>query len=103
MERLWHKEELRDRISRPITLEKLLGRVADAYSISGEELKWRSKARPISDARAVACYLAVREAGYKGAEVAAILGLTSAGVSLAVRRGAAIVSDDPSLRKALAP
>ena len=77
--------------------------MAEAYSLTPEALKWRSKARPVADARAVACYLAVREAGYKGAEIGTVLELTSAGVSLAVRRGAGIVSDDPALQNALAP
>ena len=103
VERLWRNEELRGRIPRPVSLEKLLEGVAEAYSLSAAELKWRSKARPIADARAVACYLAVREAGYRGAEIGPVLGLTSAGVSLAIRRGASIVAEDPELRKALEP
>lgn len=103
VERLWEKEDLRERIVRPLSIKRLLDGVAEAYALPPEALRWRSKTRSIADARAVVCFLAVREAGYKGAEIAALLGLSPAGVSLATRRGAAIVAKDPDLKKKVWP
>jgi REP element-mobilizing transposase RayT len=103
VERLWRKEDLRAKIAPPVSIERLIEAVAKSYGLPRGALKWRSKSRPIADARAAACYLAVREAGHKGFEIGAALGLTSGGVSLAIRRGAAIVEAHPDLGQLVVP
>jgi hypothetical protein len=46
-------------------------------------------------------YLAARELGWKGTVVGRMLGLTPAGVSLAVRRGFGLMETKPELRRHL--
>lgn len=101
VEQLWQREELRDRVSPRVPIEAVIDAAARAFGVEAEELRWRSKRRPVAEARAVVCYLAVRELGWKGTVVGKMLGLSPAGVSLAVRRGLSLAETKPGLRRQL--
>ena len=56
-----------------------MGRVADEFGVKVEEIKRRGKNEVLADARAVVSYFAVRELGYKGAELGKRLHLSHFG------------------------
>lgn len=85
------------RLSFPLT--SILQKVCEATGLEAEKLRRSGKERSVTGAKAVFCYLAVREYGYSGKEAGTITGLGSSGVSIAVRRGEALVKNDPSLLK----
>ena len=70
-----------------LDMGKLIKRTADYYKIAEDEMKTNSKAADIVRARALACYLGVRELGVSATEVARQLNITPAAVSKAIRRG----------------
>ena len=72
--------------------------MAGVYDIDPEALAWRTRSGCIAEARSIICFIALREMGYSGAEVAEVLRMSRAGVSVAATRGAALLLDDPDLR-----
>jgi len=70
-----------------ITLEKLVKKIAHYHKLDPAELSTNSKATTISRARAVLCYLCVREFGYSCVEVARRINVSPSTVSKAVARG----------------
>ena len=60
-----------------------------------------ARCRKVPDARSVVCYLAVRELGHNGAEVARTLQISRSTVSLAADRGEEILRGSPEVRGAL--
>jgi hypothetical protein len=70
-------------------LDQLIKKVAKYYHIDVEELKTASKARTVSLARSVLCYLAVRKLLFSCAEVARVLNISASAVSKAVAKGRA--------------
>ncbi|WP_298438587.1 transposase [Geobacter sp.] len=74
-----------------IPLDELVRRVCEHLDIEQQALLRPSKARAVAEARAVVCYLAVCELGYKGTEAGRLLRLGPTGVTLAVRRGESVV------------
>ncbi|MDW7711539.1 MAG: transposase [Deferrisomatales bacterium] len=97
VETLWREESLRDRLPPRVGLEELLGRVAGAYGTEAEALRRRRRLAHLCEARAVVCYLAVRQLRYKGGDVGRALHLGRAGLSGAVRRGEDLVRARPEL------
>jgi chromosomal replication initiation ATPase DnaA len=95
--RLKQEEELRGRFGGEMSLLGLLERVAIYYGLDPAALSRRSRKEPISAARAVACALWVEHFRGRGKDIGSILGLSSGGVSMAVRRGAAILTNQPKL------
>jgi REP element-mobilizing transposase RayT len=77
-----------------ITLEKLIKKVADYHKLDPDELSTNSKVAQVSNARAVLCYLCVREFGYSCAEVASRLNVSPSTVSKAAARGRDKVEDE---------
>ena len=76
-----------------ITLEKLIRKVGDYFEVDPAELSTNSKVARVSRARAVLCYLCVREFGYSGAEMAKRINVSPSTVSKAVARGREKVDD----------
>ena len=68
-------------------LDELIGKVAVFFDMSVDELKTSSKNRNIVKARAVLCYLAVRELRFSCTDVARRLNISPNTVSMAVSRG----------------
>ena len=79
------------------SLPKLAAKVSALFDITSSDLVRPGKSRRPAAARAVVCYLAVREMGYRGTEVGAFLHLGSSGVSLAARRGEKYVRENPEV------
>jgi REP element-mobilizing transposase RayT len=73
-------------------LVQLIKRVARYYHIDMEELKTASKARSVSLARCVLCYLAVRKLLFSCTEVARALNVSASAVSKAVTKGQALTN-----------
>jgi chromosomal replication initiation ATPase DnaA len=80
------KENLRIR-RKGIDLSSLAKKVCDVDGVSIGELRSGSRRREIVNARGVFSWLAVRELGYSGAEVARFLGVTTSCVTRAVSSG----------------
>jgi len=98
---LQQHELLRDRIISPISFTELVSRVAVFLKLPVEAILRHGKAKPVSEARGLVAYLAIRELGFKGIEVGRELHLTSSGVSLALRRGELLMRCKPELSKVL--
>jgi REP element-mobilizing transposase RayT len=73
-------------------LVQLIKKVAKYYHIDIAELKTASKARRVSLARSVLCYLAVRQMLFSCAEVARVLNISASAVSKAVAKGQAVAN-----------
>lgn len=86
----------------PLPLADLLRNVCEITGVDVAAIGRPGKERAVAGARAIFCCLAVREHGYTGKEAGAATGLGSAGVSIAVRRGAELMKKDPSLRERIA-
>ena len=74
-------------------LEVLLKAVTEAFDLSSQQLKSGSRRRPIVDARSIFARIAVRNHGYKGAEVAKVLSMSPPSVSRLVENGEIILDD----------
>jgi len=98
---LQQHELLRDRIISPISFSDLVSRVAALLDLPVDAIIRHGKAKPVSEARGLVAYLAIRELGFKGIEVGRELHLTSSGVSLALRRGELLIRCKPELSKVL--
>lgn len=72
---------------RRIGLSDLMKRICRQYRISEGELKAGGRRRPVVRARSAMAWLAVRECGYSGAEVARFLGVTTSCVTRALTSG----------------
>jgi len=83
------------------SLADLVGRVAEYYRIERTRLSKPSKERDIARAKAVICYLAVRELGLRGIDVSAALACTPAAVSHAAKRGEAVFREEQGLQERL--
>jgi putative transposase len=70
-----------------ISLQALIDKVAQYYKIDPENLKSTSKERPVTEARRVLCYIAVRKLGYKCTDVSKAVGISAVTVSKAVGLG----------------
>ena len=73
-----------------LPLASLVKRVAEVYDIDPQLLMWRTRRGCIAEARSIICFLAMREMGYSGVDIAEILRISRAGVSVAATRGAAL-------------
>ncbi len=82
---------------RLLTLDELILNVARHFDIARDALTHPDKNRHLARARAVICHLAMRHLGVKGKELSQRLAITSAGVSVAARRGAKIAQSHPQL------
>jgi chromosomal replication initiation ATPase DnaA len=76
----------------------LIERIAGFLGVTPEALRQRSKGKRLAEARSVISYVAVREMGHNGAEVARALNITRSGVSIAAGRGEEILRNNESLR-----
>lgn len=95
-------EELEQRTRLQATaldLGQLIKNVANHYQVSEEALKTPSKARTVSLARCVLCYLAVRKLFYSCAEVVRGLHISPSAVSKSVIKGAHLLSKRIRIQK----
>ncbi len=80
------KENLR-LAPKQISVSSLAERVCKVHNISTGELKSRSRRHEIVEARRILSFLAVKELGYCGAEVARYLGVTTSCITRAITSG----------------
>jgi len=78
-------------------LEALISTVSEVFDLSSQQLKSRSRRKPILDARSVLARVAVRDYGYKGVEVAEALSLSSSTVSRIVECGENILDNQKDI------
>lgn len=97
VEGLWQETKTTPFPGAGITLAELIQRTARMLGIEEELLPQKFRRIDLAEARAVICYLAVRECAFSGVEVAAALNLTRSGVSVATKRGGEIVRRIPGL------
>lgn len=98
VERLRKEHELSDRLPVVMPLEALIEQIGGFLGITPGTLRQRSKGKRLAEARSVISYVAVREMGYNGAEVARALNITRSGVSIAAGRGEEIFRNNQFLR-----
>ncbi len=80
---------------------EIVERVCRHFGVDPAQIRKRSRTARLAEIRGVICYLAVRETGHNGAEVARHLNLGRAGVSHAASRGTLIVKRLPQLLRLL--
>ena len=97
VEELRKVEGLADRLPVVMPIGDLMERVAGFLKIEVEDLRKRVKGKRVVEARNMISYLAVREMGHNGAEVAKRLNVTRSAVSIAAGRGEQLVRHDGSL------
>jgi len=72
-----------------VSLADLISQVASSFNIEQSRLSKPSKERALTQAKAVICYVALRELSLRGIDVAVALGYPPAAVSHAAKRGGA--------------
>jgi hypothetical protein len=80
-----------------LTLDELLARVCALTGVAAERMQIPGKERVVARAKAIFCCLAVRDYGYTGTDAGKVVGIGSAGASIAVRRGEKLLKSDPEL------
>ncbi len=98
VERLRKENELSDRLPAVMPLNELVERIATLLEVKPEVLSQRSRGKRLTEVRSVISYVAVREMGHNGAELARILNISRAAVSIGAGRGEKIVRNNQSLR-----
>ena len=71
----------------PCHLTAAIDAMGICFKIDPENLKSARKERPVTEARRVLCYIAVRKLGYKCIEVSRALGISAVTVSKSVSLG----------------
>lgn len=89
-ERLREHDALAQRIPAQETIQEIIRRVAEQFSISPRAITTKSRQARVLEARAMVCHAAL-EGGHSGAEVARQLGMTRSGVLSTMRRGTGTV------------
>jgi putative transposase len=84
-----------------LSLNGLIRLVEAHFHLDPQELSQPSKERRIVRAKAVISYVGVRRMGIKSVEIAKLLGYSSTAVTHAAARGREIISETPTLGKAL--
>ena len=84
-------------------LKELIEQIATFLGIRPEALSQRTRGKRLVDARSVISYVAVREMGHNGAEVARALNMIRSGVSIAAGCGEEIFRNNQSQRNIVCP
>jgi putative transposase len=91
------RRELESKFPLSMEIREIVANVCRHFRIEPEELRLKTRAARIVDARSIICYLAVRQTGHSGVEVGKHVNLGRAGVSVAADRGDEMMKNDPSL------
>jgi putative transposase len=84
-----------------MSLADLIRQVASFFNVEQSRLSKHSKERALTQAKAVVCYVALRELGLRGIDVAVALGYTPAAVSHAAKRGEGFLQREAGLQTVL--
>jgi REP element-mobilizing transposase RayT len=83
------------------TLADLLTRVCHVTGVAADRMACPGKERAVARAKAIFCFLAVREYGYTGTEAGKTVCIGTAGASIAVRRGGELLKNASEIRAKL--
>jgi hypothetical protein len=78
------------------TLDRIIETVLGVLGIADDELMSRNRATQVADARSIICYASYC-AGHRGVDIARRLNISGPGVTVAVRRGKALIGNFPEL------
>lgn len=90
------KKKIKSRLAPSISLDELIQRAAIFFNIDQNRLAEKTKERVVADARCLISYVAVREMGYNGEDVAERLNITRSGVSIAAKRALLLMKNNAS-------
>ncbi len=85
-------------VTRSISLEDIIQRIARIFSIEPASIRQGGKRKELSAARGALCYVAVIKMGINGASVARMLNVSRAGITMAARRGEKLYKLTPELQ-----
>ncbi|WP_025322742.1 hypothetical protein [Deferrisoma camini] len=97
VEELWRREELRDVLRPPWTVDEVVERVAVRYGLELERVLRRSTDSSVSDARGLVRHVGVDVLGLQATEVGRILGLGRSGASRCLARGRRVARAEPEV------
>ena len=95
------EQKLRERLYPNMSLPDLLEKIAGLFEVNLEEIRWRSRNKNVSEARAVFCHAATRNLGVSGVEVGEILHMKRSAVSQAVRRAEHVLTKNIIIKSRL--
>jgi hypothetical protein len=95
---LCDEARLCDKLPRTMDLSSLHVSVSDCFKLPAAAVLRRGRRNQFSEARELFCYVAVRELGYSGTKVGALLGTGTPAVSRSVRRGEELITVRPELK-----
>ncbi len=101
VERLRQESDVRPVLPPRVSLSDIRNHICEQFEVPPDAILRRTRGGPVSAARAVFCYTAVRLAGMMGTEAGQFLSMGSSAVSRAVNRGELILQENPSLRESL--
>lgn len=82
-----HRDRRKEGFKKRLTPEQVVEKASEAMGVTLAEVKARSRARRVTEARSLACKWLVEDLGMRVIDVARLLGVTSAAVVFAVKRG----------------
>jgi len=97
VDKLRLRGDLKTKLPSSLQISDIVFRVCQHFGVDQQELRLNTRAMRIADARAVICYLAVRQTDHNGVEVGSQVNLGRAGVSAAASRGGQMVKNNPAL------
>ena len=101
VERLQQEESIRSVLAPKFSLSELRNLMGELFEVAPESISRRTRSGPVSEARAVFCYAAVRMIGMNGTAAGKYLGMGPSAVSRAAQRGERIVMENPSCKEKL--
>jgi REP element-mobilizing transposase RayT len=102
VEKLRQEAAVRPVLPPRVSLSDIQNLICEQFEVPPEAILRRTRGGPVSAARAVFCYTAVRLAGRVGAEVGQFLSMGTSAVSRAVNRGELILQENQILKESLA-
>jgi len=101
VESLWREVDPQQNYGAKMSLTGIIQGTAEVFGVKVDALRQGSRVKDLAEAKAVICYLAVRECGFNGVEVAQALNLSRSGVSVAAKRGGELMKENPGILERL--
>ena len=101
VDRLRQEADVRPVLPPGLSLPDIGQLICELFEVPLDSMARRSRSGPVSGARAVFCFTAVRMAGIKGTKIGEFLFMGPSGVSRAVYRGEQILRENQSLKDEL--
>jgi len=101
VEMLQQEANIRAILPPRLSLSEIRKIICELFEVAPESILRRTRGGPVSEARTVFCYTAVRLIGMKGGDVGEFLSMGPSAVSRAVQRGERLLQESPTLKKKL--